>query len=152
MGLGVKVVRSYVSQEWIRFSRRISNGALGNSNGVPPGNSPTTVFWDTSNRIRVIGATLGVIGAACMLFDTFYRRATKQELKIEMDKLDTKIDREMDKLSVKIIKDMDKIDSKIDRIINELWQSNQLEKIAVETENRALKREIERSRETDEET
>jgi hypothetical protein len=105
--------------------------------------------WDANNRIRVVGATLGLMGAAGMLFDTFYRRATKQELNQAFDKLDVKIDREMRKLDVKIDKEMGKLDTKIDglttvlsSLTTALLHTNQRDKIAAETENRELHRQI----------
>jgi hypothetical protein len=93
--------------------------------------------WDNNNRIRVVGATLGIVGAIGMLFDTVYRRVTKQELNLAMEKLDAKIDREMGK-----------IDAKIDGLTSALLHINQRDKIAAETENRELRREIERLKES----
>jgi Skp family chaperone for outer membrane proteins len=96
--------------------------------------------WDANNHIRVVGATLGVVGAVGMLFDTFYRRATKQELNQAMEKFDAKID----KLDAKIDREMGKLDAKIDGLTNALLHTNQRDKIAAETENRELRRENER--------
>lgn len=124
------------SQPMLQCCRRMSSETSGTSHSASTGTSMgglTAGPWDTNNRIRVIGATLGVTGAIGMLFDTFYRRATKQELHQAFDKLDTKIDREMGKL-----------DAKIDALTNALLHTNQRDKIAAETEVRELRRENER--------
>ncbi|MBF8262388.1 MAG: hypothetical protein HW387_53 [Parachlamydiales bacterium] len=117
-----------------RHPRRITLSSVQRATTV---NSPAGGFtagpWDVNNRIRVVGATLGLAGASGMLFDTFYRRVTKQELNQAMEKLDAKIDRGMEKL-----------DAKIDGLTNALLHTNQRDKIAAETENRELRKEIER--------
>ena len=119
------------SQSMLQFSRRMSTETSGASQsastGMPVGGL-TVSPWDANNRIRVVGATLGVIGASGMLFDTFYRRATKQELNQAMEKFDAKIDREMGKL-----------DAKIDGLTNALLHTNQRDRIAAETENHGLR-------------
>ena len=124
------------SQSLLQFSRRMSaetSGAIHSASTGIPIVGPTINPWDPNNRIRVVGAIIGVTGAVGMLFDTFYRRATKQELNQAMEKLDVKID----KLDAKL-------DSKIDGLTNALLHTNQRDKIAAETENRELRREIER--------
>jgi hypothetical protein len=127
--------RSSTLQSPFQFSRRMSGDTSGTSHagsGMPT-SSLNIGPWDVNNRIRVIGATLGLASAVGMLFDTFYRRATKQELNQAMEKLDAKIDREMGKL-----------DAKIDGLTNALLHTNQRDKISAEAENRELRREIER--------
>ena len=123
------------SQPLLQFSRRMSSDTSGTHSAAPstPASGLPTGPWDPNNRIRVVGATLGVAGAAGMLFDTFYRRATKQELHQAMQQLDVKIDKEMGKL-----------DAKIDGLTHALLHTNQRDKIAAEAENRELHKEIER--------
>ena len=131
------------SPSLFQFSRRISSQTSGTfhstSTSIPTGDLPVGP-WDSNNRIRVAGATLGIIGVVGMLFDTFYRRATKQELNLAMEKVDAKFD----KLDAKIDSLSQHVDAKIDGLTNALLHTNQRDKIAAETENRELRREIER--------
>lgn len=86
-------------------------------------------LWDPHHRIRVIGALTGIIGASGILFDTFYRRATKQELHQTELRLEEKINN---------------LGNKIDNLANALIHTSQRDRIATESENRELRKEIER--------
>ncbi|MBF8262393.1 MAG: hypothetical protein HW387_58 [Parachlamydiales bacterium] len=118
----------------------------------PPAGGFTAGPWDANNCIGDVGATLGVVVAAGMLFDIFYRRVTKQELQQAMEKLDAKIDKEIGKLDAKIDKGMEKLGAKIDGLTNALLYTNQRDKIAAETDNRELRKEIESLKSKGEET
>ena len=139
------------SQSLSHFSRRMSTETPGMTHPVStstPTIGPTIGPWDPTNRIRIVGVIIGVTGAVGMLFDTFYRRATKQELHQAMGILDAKIDLKIDKLKEKLDSKIDKLNEKLnlklDGLTNALLHTNQCDKIAAETENRELRREIER--------
>jgi tRNA U34 5-carboxymethylaminomethyl modifying GTPase MnmE/TrmE len=76
------------------------------------------------------------------------------KLDSKIEKLDAKINAEMGKLDIKIdgltsalLQTNQHVDAKIDGLTNALLHTNQRDKIAAETENRELKREIERFKE-----
>lgn len=123
-------------QPMLQCCRRMSSETSGASHSASTGSSMgglTAGPWDANNRIRVLGATFGVIGAVGMLFDTFYRRATKQEL--------AQVKQE---LTQTILHSNQHTDAKIDGLTNALLHTNQRDKIAAETEVRELRRENER--------
>lgn len=87
--------------------------------------------WDPNNRIRVLGAILAITGSACLVFDTFYRRATKQELQ----EVKRELMHEIDRTSHKLDKKFDSLNNKIDGLTLALLHTHQRDKLAIEQEN-----------------
>jgi hypothetical protein len=98
------------------------------------GNAP----WDVNNRIRVLGSAIGSITFVGLLFDTFYNRATKQELKESEGRLEAKIEA----LDKKVDARFDALGSKIDNLAIALLGLEQKEKISFREENTQLKQQI----------
>jgi septal ring factor EnvC (AmiA/AmiB activator) len=98
------------------------------------GNTP----WDVNNRIRVIASAIGSVSFVGFLFDTFYNRATKQELKESEGRLETKIEA----LDKKVEAKFDALGSKIDNLAIALLGVEQKEKISFREENTQLKLQI----------
>ena len=140
-------------QPLLQCSRRMSSETSGTSHSSSAGAPINGLFvgpWDTNNRVRSAGAAMGIAGALGMVFDTFYRRATKQELNQVQEKLEAKIDgltaallQTNQHIDTKLLQINQHIDAKIDGLTNALLHTNQRDKIAAETENRELHREIE---------
>jgi hypothetical protein len=131
----------------------------------------TSTPWDTNNRIRVGAAALGAIGTLGLVFDTFYNRATKEELKdveirleAKVDALDKKVEAKVDALERKVEakvdalerkvearmdasdRKMDVLGGKIDALAIALLGVEQREKISYREENTYLKKQIDFSR------
>src|ERR1700722_2748502 len=105
MGLiGVSSKTAHLIPSYIgRSMRRIATDSSGATSGSDAG-ALSGYFggsWDVNNRIRTTGAAFAICATVGLLFDTFYRRATKQELKQGFENMDRKfenMDRKFDGL------------------------------------------------------
>jgi hypothetical protein len=149
---GVRSVRSVSCTYTLHvraFSHSRSHLSIETS-GSPSESSFVSGPWDTFNRIRVLASAVGIVGFGALMFDTVYRRASKQELQDVKKEVLNEIDARSDKLDAKIEKmgrnvdtKIDGLNSKIDGLIQALLHTQQRDKISTEAENRELRREIE---------
>lgn len=101
-----------------------------------------TNAWDVKNRLRVSGSILGMISGAGMLFDTFYRRATKTELKEGLQALETRVDTRLGQMDVRLGQ-MDTRLGQMDTRIGQMDEKNErrFEKMEAANERRFEKME-----------
>lgn len=136
------VMECYRSVRLLTHSKRCYSQKGAGSSGHDSSATSSSGFsgqWDSNNLIRVLGSAAALLSFIGLAFDTIYNRASKKELQAVEFKLEAKIDGVAIKLESKI----DGIATKIDGLTHAMLHTQQRDRIALEVENRELRREIE---------